>query len=491
MTAKRFYKKSSLEEYRISAELNGHIISFGRIGAGKSVSLLSICQGFKDNFGYKIFDIYGGERNEGLFWTLPNQDKAYWDKIRLNVGDFDEEPAKQYKVNLLYPYFESKLPIKLPIKKINGEIIVNSKIFTIPLNDIEIDDIKMIIGTVAETNKYIWDEIQNTIKKTDTCEILDVITQELGGTNTTIYRNFVKPMSREKLLMNHNCDTNIDILDEMKNKDVVSVLCLDFVPEKFHLFIMNYILKKMMQYLDEGKVHKKNIVYMRELGTFFRATDEAIVEDRFKIFKSQLAHYMRMGRRGCYFAGDTQSAAEVRSVCQGSEDFLIMHLTTSWRDKEEMTQELIREKRMRRDQVSDLSFLQQGECYIAEMSKVVHKVRILLPRTMYWKKEYPNFYKVMWESYGGDWHDVTDKIDYINDLCDKQSEELAEKKAKLKEKAERKEATKDRKEDARNTRGLTIPKKIVDENLPKIIPVKLTDVEKEDNNYSDDLIIDF
>ena len=58
MTARRFYKSKLLEEYKISSELNGHIISYGRIGSGKSVMLLSILQGFKDNFGYKIFDIY-------------------------------------------------------------------------------------------------------------------------------------------------------------------------------------------------------------------------------------------------------------------------------------------------------------------------------------------------------------------------------------------------------------------------------------------------
>ena len=337
MTARRFYKSKLLEEYKISSELNGHVISYGKIGSGKSVSLLSILQGFKDNFGYKIFDIYGGERNEGLYWTLPNQDTAYWETLRLNMGDFDEEPPKQYKVNLLYPFFESRLPKKLPMKKIDGEIVVNSKVFTIPLNDINTTDIAMVIGQLAETNKYIWDELQVRIKKTDTCEILDVISQELGGTNTTIYRNFVKPMVREKLLMNYNCDINIDVLEEMKNKDTVSVLCLDYVPEKFHLFIINYILKKMMQFLDEGKVHKRNIVFMRELGTFFRVTDESIVEDRLKIFKSQLAHYMRMGRRGCYFAGDTQSAAEVKSIVQGclSEDTILFKNKKSLKDMKE------------------------------------------------------------------------------------------------------------------------------------------------------------
>jgi hypothetical protein len=92
---------------------------------------------------------------------------------------------------------------------------------------------------------------------------------------------------------------------------------------------------------------------------------------------------------------------------------------------------------MRSDEVANLAFLEKGQAFIAEISKVVKKVQIILPRTMYWKKEYPNFYKGLWEKHGGDWMNISDTKDYINNLYDKNIKEIKEQE-KMKQKEPKK-----------------------------------------------------
>lgn len=292
----RYVKSATIKTYYPSHELEGTIFSFGRIGAGKSVSTKSVIEAYHDNLGYKIWDMYGGERNEGIYWVFPSQDKEYWDKMRL-VGNFDEQGPKQYKCNLLYPYFGSTLPKKLPFK----EGCITSKVFTFPLKNITVDDIKDVLGTISDTSGYVWNEIVNKVNKKDTCAVLDDLAKMFGGTNTLLYKNFITPLKREKFLMNEDCSTNIDLKAEADDKEAISILCLDFVPEKFHLFVMNYILRNLNEMVDTNKIKKKNIVFVREAASFFRVNDDIVMDENLRIFRVKLSHYIRMGRRGMHF----------------------------------------------------------------------------------------------------------------------------------------------------------------------------------------------
>ncbi len=410
----KYRKSTTIKVYYPSMILDGHIFGLGRIGGGKSVSIMSVIGGYHDNLNYKIWDWYGGERHEGKYWTIPSLDKEYWQKIK-EIGNFDEEGSKQYKVNLLYPYFESNLPDKLPYK----EGFVTSKVFTIPLKDIIVEDLKNVLGTISDTSGYVWNEIVNKATKKDTCAVLEDLSKKFGGSSTLLYKNFIVPLMREKFIMNNEVSTNLDLKAEADDREAISVLCLDFVPEKFHLFIIDYTLRIMSEMIDENKIKKKNIVFIREAATFFRVTDEATQDENLRIFRAKLSHYIRYGRRGQYFALDAQSYAEVKGLVQGAEDYLIMFKTTSFKDKEEMCEIFRREKRMRPDQINDLSFLNKGECFIAESGgRNVQKVRIILPRSAYWKKDYPNFYKSFWEKFGGSWKNINSIKDEINTIYD-------------------------------------------------------------------------
>lgn len=414
---RKFFKQSDLRFYSINKELEGHIFSLGKIGSGKSVSTKSIIEGFQER-GYKIFDLYGGERDEGLYWSIPSQDKDYWAKIS-GLGQVDEEGPKQYNVTYLFPYFESHLPKRLPQKLPH----VTSKLFTIPLKDVSFDDLKLVVDNLSDTSKFVWDEIVSNSKKEDDSGCLMHLANKIKGSNITpVFKNFISPMYKEKFLGSEYNDYNLDVKSEMRNRDTVTVLVLKYVPERFHLFILNHILEKLINEVDESKTMtmKRNIIFVREAATFFRATDDSVLENRFKVFRTKLAHFIRMGRRGTHFCLDTQSSSETKGLVEGSQDFLLMFQTTSWRDKEDMTEGLRRERRMLTYQINDLAFLNKGECYIAENGeRVTHKVKITLPRSDYWKKEYPNFFTSYWESHGGEWKTTKEIEDMINNNFNK------------------------------------------------------------------------
>jgi hypothetical protein len=468
---KKFFKSSNLKTYYPNSELEGPIFAFGRMGSGKSVSIKSILEGFHDNRNYKIWDLFGGERHEGIYWTIPSQDKFYWDKMKV-LGKFDEEAPFQYKVNLLYPLFNSSDLKKLPKKEINGEIVVNSKVFTLPLQDITMDDIKMVLGLVSENAKFFWDEMQRNITKDDNIGALEYQAKKIKCENSILYKNFILPMIEEGFLVDKNAETNLDLVSEAKNVDVVTVLCLDFIPEKYHLFILNYFCDRLSGYLDDNLIPKRNIGFIREAATFFRATDESITDDRLKIFKSNMAHYIRMGRRGFYFALDCQSPSETRGLVEGSQDYLLMFRTTSVKDKDDMCSELIKTGRMKRDQSNDLDLLEKGQCFICETgATTVKKVQIVLPRSAYWKKEYSNFYKTFWESHGGEWKNVQEIV-----------ESNAEKVQKLRDEYEELWNNEEDDDDTEDIDLSDDKDEPLDPNLPLIKPIvaKDEDLEKEE-----------
>jgi len=432
----RYVKKSTIQSWYPTIDLEGHIFIYGKLGSGKSVTGRNIVEAYHDNRGYKAWDLYGGERHEGIYWVFPSQDKTYWERMRA-VGNFDEEAPKQYKINLLYPYFASLLPKKLPFKA--G--YVTSKVFTIPLKEVTIEDIKCVLGTTSDTSGYVWNEIANKVNKKDTCAVLEDLTKKFGGTNTLLNKNFIIPIMREKFLMNDGCSTNLDLKAEADDREAITVLCLDFVPEKFHLFVMDYIIKRLTTMAKDGKIRKKNLGFIREGATFFRADDETVTDEKIKIFRAKLSSYMRYSRSGFNFIVDCQSPNETKGILSGADDMTILFKITSPADKEMATELYRKEKRMRPDQISDLSFLEKGEAYICSTNlRSVQKVKFVLPRSCYWKKEYPNFYKYHWDKMGGDWKSTATIKEEIDTLFDTNKDKYeAEANAKKKNRGKIKE----------------------------------------------------
>ena len=95
--------------WSVPDKLTGNVFAYGRPGGGKSCKLLTIANGLHSK-GWKIWDIFGGKRDEGSFWAFPNDDHKLWRQIESETSEFKNEGPKQYKVKLLYPMFKSNLP---------------------------------------------------------------------------------------------------------------------------------------------------------------------------------------------------------------------------------------------------------------------------------------------------------------------------------------------------------------------------------------------
>lgn len=298
----RFYKKNPLRKaiFFDLPELEKPIFAFGVMGAGKTVTLMSMLQKYHDmpNKKYKIFDLYGGQRNEHNFWCFPSREYKYWDFLNKKLK-LKEPGPKQYEVNLLYPCI-GEVPDKLP----NHPPFIKSKLFTIPFNSLTISDVHLVIGMTSEEQNFQFRELMENINSKSTPA--DIVYQAKKNIKSvsTFYKNFILPLcEKDHFLQSENHSLNLDVKAEMKDREVISVLCLDFVPKEYHVFIMGWILRQMNVLLDKNKISGKNIVYIREAGEFFKS-DIVMVPERIKIFKVQLSDFVRMGRRGVFLLSD-------------------------------------------------------------------------------------------------------------------------------------------------------------------------------------------
>ena len=399
---------------RTPPSLTGGAFFYGRIKSGKTCAMMSLAQKYKDNlnFNYKIIDLFGGHRKENLYWVLPSIDAEYWERVRkaLNITEKQELP-KQYKVNLLYPFFASQLPKQLPSNPPN----VKSKIFTIPFKDVVSDDIKLVIDSMSQQSQYIWREALLQIKKNDGgAKLIDILIK-YQSENINLYRNFVNPLVKEGFLQSEICDYNLNLLDEIRDREVVSVLCLDFVPPVYHLFIMGWFLRKTTELIDAGKIRNKNIFILREASEWFKATVDSVVPDRVKFFRALMSNWIRYGRRGIHMFLDTQSPAETRGLVEGSQDLTLLGRIsgTSKRDRAEIADSLFSVGKMTKKQIQKLNDLRSGEFFIIEGYKDARKVYFLLPRSAYWQEGDGNFYSNVWKKYVDKWVDIRNDKEII------------------------------------------------------------------------------
>lgn len=379
-------------------DLINAVFLFGMVGGGKSTTLLSLAQRYHDVKGYKIFDMSGGERNEHLYWCFPSKDKNYWYKLQKRHGLIGDG-GKQYKINLLYPFWHKTLPKKLPHSPPN----VMSKVFTIPIESVTIDDISCVIGSISDTDSGAWRECLEFREKNDNYIQLEALGKKVSRKGQNILRNFITPFCKNKILQSDNFEYNLDLESEFEDKEAITIFCLEFVPQEARLFILNWILIQMGKLLDKRKNMTKNIMLMREAAEFFRATDESIMPERYKVFRKRLTNYVRYGRRGMHLFFDAQSPRETRGIVSGQDDFTILCRMKSAEDIEITTAHLKKNGLIRDDQIRSLYRLEKGQVIFLETGKPAKLKYYLLPRTMNWQPGDGDFYEHTWKNLNNEW----------------------------------------------------------------------------------------
>ncbi len=406
---KKYIRKDPVQSSAIQKvpELHGSIFVYGRIGGGKSVSLLSIAQAYHDHPGrkYKIFDIWGGDRNENLYWTLPSTKISYWKKIKKALR-LDGSAIKQYRVNLLYPML-GKIPKKLPDNE-----FVRSKIFTIPFTSLDIKDFPLISGVMSSRDEALWNEIVWTCKGKSITYMLNKI-KILKAQNYTIYKNALRSLSRELLLQPNGSKYNIDIVSELDNQESITVLCLDFVPEEFKVFIAGYIIRIISEEIK--KKRRKSLMLLREVHQFFRVSDSSVVPDRIKVFKTYLAHWIKLGRSGTHFILDTQSPSETRGIAEGQQDTTFFGRLPAQNDRQSATEQMLKDNLITQKQVTKLGILKPGQFIICPSGERAYFQYFFLPKSRYWEEGDGSFYKSIWKRAKDEWIDSSNVISYLKE----------------------------------------------------------------------------
>jgi len=455
--------QAELVAFKSLIDLTGSAYFFGRIGGGKTTSMTSVAQKYHDDKGYKIFDLYGGERNEHLYWCFPSSETRYWHGVK-KLMNLDKEGPKQYQVHLLYPYYKSMTPNKLPFDAPN----VRSTIFTIPFASLEIEDVYLGIGLTSDTDNYVFRDTHENIYKKDGPRKIQKYAKDISIKNQSIFRSFIQPLTSNLLLQSEIASTNLDVYNELKDRETVTVLCLEFVPKEYRLFIIGWFVRQLAKELDKIGIYRKNILLMRESAEFFRATDDSIMPEPYKIFRKQLSNFLRYGRRGLHFFLDAQSPRETKGLVDGQQDLTILCKLPAESDREDATAQLKRDNLITSRQIAQLAILEPGQLMFIVSGDKARLRYVLLPRTRFWKPGDGNFYTNLWDKFNGNYKNyeaLTDELKSSYDLEDTQIKEL-EALAELKAKESKKKKIRKKNEDDEEE----IVERII-ESKPKITPV--------------------
>lgn len=388
----------------------GDIFIFGAKGSGKSCKLLTFAQALIEK-GVKIWDIFGGERFEGPFWCFPNDDYNLWEDIRKETYEFKEAGPKQYKVNLLYPMFSKTLPEKLPEKLPH----IKSKVFTMPISALNERCANFVIGSLGNQAQSLLKNLLDNLEKNSTGSDLEFFMNKKYRKlkRTAVWQLFLEPLIKNNFIASDNCDLNLDFIAEANQKDTVSVLCLDYVPEKYHFLVMGYFVNQIYTLVTKNKMHKRNFALFREASKFMKVMDE----DKSKaeitnIFRNFIVNIVRYGRSGLFLGMDSQDSGEVKGMIDGQELLMCICEMPSQNSIEYTCKPLKQAKRMSMDQIRYIQWkIQKHQICIVERGKrAIILKRINPPRSKYWKPEYGNF-----ESYWQKQYDVWTNTESLKD----------------------------------------------------------------------------
>lgn len=408
--------------------LNGHIFSYGRTDAGKTWKLIAVIQFYHAHI-HKIWDLWGGKRKEGGFWCFASDERKLWFDYKVMVGEMSKEGPKEYNVNLYYPLFLDNIPNELP----NHSPRITAFPFTIYFKDVEINTISTVTGALSNKAQKVWETIKKELSDNATCE--DILDWFEKKENTqykryTLYGSFIEPFCENRVLAGKNCEINLDLIKEAKDKNSIMVLSDDYTPEKFKMFFILHVMNKVYNYGENDVIHRKNIGFFRELNYFMKVQDESKQDNEQKqIMRNEFSNIARYGRSAFLIAGDTQSPAEVDGIVEGQDDLLLLNEMPGEKDREKVCDPLKRNGRMSLAQANYLGSIDmtqdedgkpfKGKMVVVERGKRARLIkRVQPPRTKCFKRSDGNFMKVWKEKINKfvSIKDIKEKISDLNEL---------------------------------------------------------------------------
>ena len=425
---RKIFKKDPITKsiLRVPPELFGSLFIFGRIRSGKTVAMLSLSGIYHDNpnRGYKVVDLWGGDRNENLYWGLPSNKKNYWDYAK-KIMRLSESGPKQYKVEYLYPLFP-KLRHKLPFNPPN----VTSRIITFNINDLTPKDFSFVIGDVANKSVSLWNKILSESKRNDSAFKIAELFRKGSSKSNSVYSSILQPLTKMLLLQGNNSIFNFgkkEVSKMLDDKETITVLSLDFVPEEFKLLVVGFILRLINSELNRKS--RQVIANIREASDFFKINDLSVVPDRYKVMKAYLSDTIKLGRKGVHLFLDVQSVHDTRGLVSGQQDITLFGRLPSEADRKDATDQLFRDGLIYKRQISFLGSSDPGQFVLCPSGRKCREVYILLPRCRFWEERNGNFYTNIWEKEIGRWINFDEERNVLKEKYkkDKESYELEQK----------------------------------------------------------------
>lgn len=411
------------KEWKPPKKLNGHIWDYGRTDSGKTWKMLTVLQ-FYHAQGYKIWDLWGGKRQEGGFWCFPSEEKKLWFEYQQHVGEMSSPGPKKYKINFLFPLFLNNIPDKIFEKKPRISAIP----FTLYFKNIGVDEISTVTGGLSRGAITIWKKVLKELP--DNANSFDILKWFEKGDNkqykrTTLYNSFIEPFCNQRILMGKNFKYNLNIIEEAENRGVVSILMDDFTPNEFKMFFQLYILRNIRILGDKDVISRKNIAYFRELNYFMKVLDSSAQDaEQKQIMRNHFSEIVRYGRSSILIAGDTQSPNEVKGIVEGQEDLLLISELPGDKDREVACDRLVRDGKMsshQRDYLGSVNMTQdeknrknfKGKMVVVPRGGFAILIkRVQPPRTMAFKNE---SFKKVWKKRYNEWKDMREIKQRIKD----------------------------------------------------------------------------
>jgi hypothetical protein len=389
----------------------GHVVTVGDIGMAKSSINSRICELDYEN-GFKVFELHtDASRMDNAFWSFPS-DVPFWQIPKVENGKIIAK--KSYPMSLLYP-ISKKTPSKLPVV---------ANLFTIPLNSLDEYDFAALIGAdISDSIRQLWNILQPQIKKSTTPNdfvnmLTDIIKSNKKNDDdikpawqgaATLKYNIMTPLTTEGIVSSANCETAIDLLEELRDRDRISVLCLRHIPKPLIGFIVHWFINHINILSKQYGI--KAVIKLNEAPDILRKPEMGATSASIAI-SNQIGSIFKQGRTSnLYFRLDCQDPKELPEI-KNTATTVIVCRTSYLQDVKEMTGFSTKTGAITQDEFLCIPFQKQGQAFIFRRDdEKVKWVKFMWCRHRMWRTG-EEFYK-MWDKLDGRWKDVRKELKFV------------------------------------------------------------------------------
>jgi hypothetical protein len=243
------------QDYGKEGDGAGNSLSIGNPGFCKTTGNRREVE-LRYSIGHKIFCLYdGGDRLDMAYFMFKSVDD-FWKIPKVKISRNGKRTiigARSYPTEVLIPITKD-IPKKLPNCFVP---------FSIAVSDLTQDDLVALLGekykdTIVAAYSYMEERVDNKTTPLDYIRFLEEAWKKgdsegtklsFAGPKKMIEAAF-RPLMNQNLLTSKEQSCVIDIIEKIKDKKTISVLCLRHCPKNLHGFIVHYFISHIYNALS-------------------------------------------------------------------------------------------------------------------------------------------------------------------------------------------------------------------------------------------------